>query len=216
MAEAVSLEYLLRNIPQEKLDWQVSVSDLSEIARRLSKWRLLAPHLHITPEQEEEIVRDYPSDLQLQSLKCLQRWSIGHDSEATYGTLMNAIFEIRNVDLIDDISSFLSTQSCPSAPYDSTVHNYADVLRLCYSRLSLPNIFETLSGDEEETPSPAKCYINLVMTSREKIQRCRVDKEHQALAQQGDTSGLIDLMSEQGPSIFKTFLRLMMKHVKLF
>ena len=201
MTEAVSLEYLLRNTPQEKLDWQVSVSDLSQVASRLSKWRLLASHLHITPEQEEEIVRDYPSDLQLQSLKCLQRWSIDHDSEATYGTLMNAIFEIGNVDLIDEICSFLSTQSCPSAPHDSTVHNYSDVLRHSYSRLSLPNIFETLSGDKEETPPPAKCYINLVMTSREKIQRGGVDKELQALAQLGDTSGMIDYMSEQGQNV---------------
>ena len=201
MTEAVSLECLLRNTPQEKLDWQVSSSDLSKIARRLSKWRLLAPHLHITPEQEKEIVRDYPSDLQLQSLKCLQRWSIDHDSEATYGTLMNAIFEIANADLIDNICSLLSAQSCPSAPHDRTVHNYADVLRHSYSRLSLPNIFETLSGDDEEAPSPAQCYINLVMTSREKIQRGRVDKEHQALAQQGDTSEMINHMSKQGQKV---------------
>ena len=201
MAEAVSLKYLLRNTLQEKLEWQVSSSDLSKIASKLSKWRLLAPHLHITPEQEEEIVRVYPSDLQLQSLKCLQSWSNDNDSEATYGALVNAIYEIKNADLIDDICSFLSIQSCPSAPYDRTVHNYADVLRHSYSRLSLPNIFETLSGDKEETPPPAKCYINLVMTSREKIQRGRVDKELQALAQLGDTSGLIDYMSEQGQKV---------------
>ena len=199
MSKAVSLEYLLRDTPQEKLDWQVSSSDLSEVAKRLSVWRLLAPHLHITQEQEEEIVGDYPSDLQLQSLKCLQKWSHDQDSGATYGALVTAIDKIENADLIDEICKLLSTQSSPSPPHDRTLHNYTDVLRLSYSRLRLPDIFGT--GDDEDVPSPSECYINLVMTSRERIQRGGVDKERMALAQQGNTSGMADHCAKEGQRV---------------
>ena len=197
MSERVPLEFLLRNTPQEKLDWQVSSSDLAEIAKKLSQWRLLAPHLQVTPEQEKEIVRGHPSNLQLQSIKCLQKWSHDQDSKATYGALISALYRVENIDLIDEICTLLSTQAFPSPPPDRTLHEYASVLRDSYARMKLPGIFEALTGDNEDGPAPSERYINLVMTNRERIQRGDVDKEHMELALRGDTSGMADYMSKK-------------------
>ena len=191
------LKFLLRDTPQEKLDWQVSSSDLAEIAKKLSQWRLLAPHLQVTPEQEKEIVRGHPSNLQLQSLKCLQKWSHDQDSKATYGALISALYRVENIDLIDEICTLLSTQAFPSPPPDRTLHEYANVLRDSYARMKLPGIFEALTGDDEDGPAPSERYINLVMTNRERIQRGDVDKEHMELALRGDTSGMADYMSKK-------------------
>ena len=191
------LKFLLRDTPQEKLDWQVSSSDLAEIAKKLSQWRLLAPHLQVTPEQEKEIVRGHPSNLQLQSLKCLQKWSHDQDSKATYGALIGALYRVENIDLIDEICTLLSTQAFPSPPPDRTLHEYANVLRDSYARMKLPGIFEALTGDDEDGPAPSERYINLVMTNRERIQRGDVDKEHMELALRGDTSGMADYMSKK-------------------
>ena len=197
MSEIVPLEFLLRDTLQEKLDWQVSSSDLAEIAKKLSQWRLLAPYLQVTPEQEKEIVRDHPSNLQLQSLKCLQKWSHDQDSKATYGALISALYRLENIDLIDEICTLLSTQACPSPPPDRTLHEYANVLRDSYARMKLPGIFEALRGDDEDGPAPSERYINLVMTNRERIQRGGVDKDHMELALRGDTSGMADYMSKK-------------------
>ena len=191
------LKFLLRDTPQEKLDWQVSSSDLAEIAKKLSQWRLLAPHLQVTPEQEKEIVRGHPSNLQLQSLKCLQKWSHDQDSKATYGALISALYRVENIDLIYEICTLLSTQAFPSPPPDRTLHEYANVLRDSYARMKLPGIFEALTGDDEDGPAPSERYINLVMTNRERIQRGGVDKEHMELALRGDTSGMADCMSKK-------------------
>ena len=191
------LEVLLRDTPQEKLDWQVSSSDLTEIARKLSQWRLLAPHLQVTLEQEKEIVRDHPSNLQLQSLKCLQKWSHDQDSKATYGALITTLHRLENIDLIDEICTLLSTQAFPSPPPDRTLMDYASVLRDTYARMKLPGLFEALTGDDEDVPAPSERYINLVMTNRERIQRGGVDKEHMGLALQGNTSGMADYMSKK-------------------
>ena len=125
MSEKRSLEYLLRDILREKLDWPVSTSHLSQVARRLSKWRLLAPHLHITPQQEEEIVNNHPSDLELQRLKCLQKWSHDQYFKATYGALILALYEVENLDLIHEICKLLEAKSCPSPPLQTTLQQYA-------------------------------------------------------------------------------------------
>ena len=191
------LEFLLRDTPQEKLDWQVSSSDLAEIAKKLPQWRLLATHLQVTPEQEKEIVRGHPSNLQLQCLKCLQKWSHDQDSKATYGALISALYRVENIDLIDEICTLLSTQAFPSPPPDRTLMDYASVLRDSYARMKLPGLFEALTGDDEDGPAPSERYINLVMTNRERIQRGGVDKEHMELALRGDTSGMADYMSKK-------------------
>ena len=214
----MALKFLLRDTPQEKLDWQVSSSDLAEIAKKLSQWQLLAPHLQVTPEQETEIVRGHPSNLQLQSIKCLQKWSHDQDSKATYGALINALYRLENVDLIDDICTLLSTQACPSPPIDRTLQDYASVLRDSYARMKLPGLFEALTGDDEDGPAPSDRYINLVMTNRERIQRGGVDKEHMEMALRGNTSGMADYMSKKNLRVHidvRTYLHLTTKNTRL-
>ena len=195
--------YVLRDILQEKLDLQVSPSHLCEVAKRLGpNWQLLAPHLHITPEQVEEIIDDYPSDLQdqiqvqIQGLKCLQKWSRDQNSKATYRVLTNAICKIRSTDLIDCMHTLLGSNFSPS--YADSIQYYGDILRLSYLRLRPPFIFE---GDDSG-PSPSEQYINLVMTTRERVQRGQVDEEHiSQLALHGDTQGMADYMRKRGQKV---------------
>ena len=197
MAEERSLESLLKDTPQEKLDWLVSTSDISEVARRLSKWRRLAPHLHITLQQEEEIVNSHPSDLELQTLKCLQKWSHNQYFKATYRALIQAVYKVEDLNLIDEICKLLKTKSCPSPPPQTILGQYAQELRECYSDLLPPPIFQALAGDDQEGPSPSEKFINLVMTSRERVQRGGVDDQHMRMALEGNVPGMTDYMSER-------------------
>ena len=191
-----TLQDVLRNTPESKLAWQVSSSDICYIAQILQNWQLLAPHL-ISPEQEEAIIRDHPRDFNLQKLKFLQLWSRENGEAASYGELVRAIFEVKNLELIDTICQLLHEKSHPSPPYDRTLHDYTCVLRQSYIRLGLPNIFETLTGDDEEAPSPSDCYINLVLTTRKRDPVGPPDKTHMALALHGSTSGMVNYMKEK-------------------
>ena len=197
MAEERSLESLLKDTPREKLDWLMSTSDISEVARRLSKWRRLAPHLHITPQQEEEIVNSHPSDLELQTLKCLQKWSHDQYFKASYRALIQAVYKVEDLNLIDEICKLLKAKSCPSPPPQTILVQYAQELRGSYSDLLLPPIFQALAGDDEEGPSPSEKFINLVMTSRERVQRGGVDDQHMRMALEGNVPGMTDYMSER-------------------
>ena len=197
MAEERSLESLLKETPREKLDWLVSTSDISEVARRLSKWRRLAPHLHITPQQEEEIVNSHPSDLELQTLKCLQKWSHDQYFKATYRALIQAVYKVEDLNLIDEICKLLKAKSCPSPPPQTILVQYAQELRDSYSDLLPPPIFQALAGDDEEGPSPSEKFINLVMTSRERVQRGGVDDRHMRMALEGNVPGMTDYMSDR-------------------
>ena len=197
MAEDRSLDSLLKDTPREKLDWLVSTSDISEVARRLSKWRRLAPHLHITPQQEEKIVNSHPSDLELQTLKCLQKWSHDQYFKATYRALIQAVYKVKDLNLIDEICKLLKTKSCPSPPPQTILVQYAQELRDSYSDLLPPPIFQALAGEDEEGPSPSEKFINLVMTSRERVQRGGVDDRHMRMALEGNVPGMTDYMRER-------------------
>lgn len=177
----------------------MSPSHLREVAKRLPNWRLLAPHLHITSEQADEIVDDYPSDLELQSLKCLQKWSCSHN-KATYGTLIKGIHRIGNTDLIDWMCTLLSTHSSPPSQFN-TIQHYAELLKLSYSRLQLPYIFESFTEDDNSGPPPSEKYINLVITTRERVQSEGVDEEHLLLALHGDTPGMADYMRKNDQKV---------------
>lgn len=177
----------------------MSPSHLREVAKRLPNWRLLAPHLHITQQQVEEIIDDYPSDIQVQGLKCLQKWNCCSD-KATYGTLINAIHKMGNTDLIDCICTLLRTCSSPPSQFN-TIQHYAELLKLSYSRLRLPYIFESFTEDDHSGPSPSNQYVNLVMTTRERVQTGRVDKDHLKLALHGDTHGMADYMRKNDQKV---------------
>ena len=193
--KAGSLEHTLRYTPQEKLDWLVSPSELREVAKRLPNWQLLVSQLHITKE-EEEIISNYPSELQ--SLKCLQKWSRKQGRMATYRTLVNAIQNMGSTDFYNCICKLLSVPSTPS-PDHIQIQHYAEILRRSYLRLIPPNIFEDSNG--KLGPSPSEKYINLVMTTRERVQRGGVDTEHLSLALHGNTQGMADYMRRKGQKV---------------
>ena len=197
MSEKRPLEDLLKDTPQEKLDWLVSTSDITQVARRLSKWPLLAPYLHIEQQQVKEIESSYPSDLQRQKLNFLQKWSHDQYFKATYRALIQALYNVENLDLIDEICKLLKTKSCPSPPPQTILWQYAQELRVSYNDLMPPPIFQALAGDDEEGPSPSEKFINLVMTSRERVQRGGVDDQHMRMALEGNVPGMADYMSEK-------------------
>ena len=197
--KAGSLEHTLRYTPQEKLDWLVSSPELNEVAKRLPNWQLLAPHLHITKE-EEEIISNYPSELQ--SLKCLQKWSRKQGRMATYRTLVNAIQNMGSKDFYNCICKLLSIPSSPPSQDHIQIQHYVEILRLGYSRLIPPNIFESFIDENDESgPSPSEQYINLMMTTRERVQRGGVDEEHLSLALHGNTQGMADYMEKKGQKV---------------
>ena len=101
---------------------------------------------------------------------------------------------MKDLNLVDEICKLLKTKSCPSPPPQTILVQYAQELRDSYSDLLPPPIFQALAGDDEEGPSPSEKFINLVMTSRERVQRGGVDDQHMRMALEDNVPGMTDYM----------------------
>ena len=96
--------------------------------------------------------------------------------------------------------TLLSTHSSPPSQFN-TIQHYAELLKLSYSRLQLPYIFESFTEDDNSGPPPSEKYINLVITTRERVQSEGVDEEHLLLALHGDTPGMADYMRKNDQKV---------------
>ena len=114
MASCVSVEDLMKGIPDSVLGQVVSEVHLSKVSTQLTTWQLLRPYLNLTPAEEDDITKSFPADAALQKLKFLQKWSQKYGPSATYRVLIKAVFESGKVDTAHEICKLL-TQSPTAA-----------------------------------------------------------------------------------------------------
>ena len=101
-----SLEELLSHITKETLEQPCSDEDTVAIAGEITNWQVLAPLFGLTSVDEENILQNNHS-VQLQRREMLRTWKQHFGSKATYGTLAEALYKAKRVDLVEKVIKLL-------------------------------------------------------------------------------------------------------------
>ena len=104
MEKPSALEELIRVVPEHILQQPCSDEHFREIGICITNWQTIAPHLNLSPADEEDIAT-YSGD---KHIKMLRRWQEKIGSGATYRSLADSFQKIDRVDLIDKIRAFLT------------------------------------------------------------------------------------------------------------
>ena len=135
----------------------------------------------------------------------LKEWLSQIEPVPCWEAIVGAVFNVGEEQLANSIIiEYCPQYTLPVKANQSNQHNeetllqhYAQELKDSYSDLEPPPIFQALTGDDDEGPSPSEKFINLVMTSREREQRGGVEEEHVRMATEGNVSGMTEYMSKR-------------------
>ena len=119
MAARLSLEYLLKEVPPEKLDQPCRYDHLSKMALSLTDWQSISPFLGFTEADEEEIRRDY-SSTRTQKIAMLRRWKKRYGRKAKYRKLLTVFWDLEQVDLVERGCELLQTANSSSNSDEET------------------------------------------------------------------------------------------------
>ena len=180
MASCVSVEDLMKGIPDSVLGQVVSEVHLSKVSTQLTTWQLLRPYLNLTPAEEDDITKSFPADAALQKLKFLQKWSQKYGPSATYRVLIKAVFESGKVDTAHEICKLL-TQSLTAATepeaqtprhqsYSSPLEAYEALLRESYRDHHPVMVMEW-------PPPPTLKFFNLAVIKQQTVERGEIRDE---------------------------------------
>ena len=116
MAKQSALEKLIAAIPEHFLDQPCSDEHLREIGICITNWQIIAPHLNLSPA-DEEIIATFPGD---KRIRMLRRWRQKRGSSATYRGLAASFQKVERADLIDKIRTLLP--GTKTARYITAMH----------------------------------------------------------------------------------------------
>ena len=100
MEKQSALEKLIAAIPERFLDQPCSDEHLREIGICIANWQIIAPHLNLSPADEEDIA----TFLGDKRIRMLRGWQERIGSSATYRSLAASF---QRADLIDKIHTLL-------------------------------------------------------------------------------------------------------------
>jgi len=99
-----SLESLLSTVPSTKLNKPCKNEHLCEIARSITDWQSIAPHLKLIEADQEEIVHDHHK-ITAQKIAMLRKWRQKCGSHATYQELARTFWKLDRIDLVEALCS---------------------------------------------------------------------------------------------------------------
>ncbi len=102
-----SLEELLQSVSEKSLEEPCSDEHIVEIAREITAWRLIAPHLGLKAVDEEDILQNQ-DDVRIQRREMLRTWRQKLGSKATYSSLAKALYKTERVDLVEKLAELLT------------------------------------------------------------------------------------------------------------
>ena len=180
MDSCLSVEDLMKGIPDSVLGHVVSEVHLSKVSTQLTTWQLLRPYLNLTPAEEDDITKSFPADAALQKLKFLQKWSQKHGPSATYRVLIKAVFESGKVDTAHEICKLLTqsptvaTEPDAQTPrpqsYSSPLEAYEALLRESYRDHHPVMVMEW-------SPPPTLKFFNLAVIKQLTVERGQIRDE---------------------------------------
>lgn len=204
--QELSLESLLRTVPSTKLNKPCKDEHLCEIARSITDWQSIAPHLKLTEADQDEVEHDHHKTT-AQKIAMLRKWRQKCGSNATYQQLAKAFWTLERRDLVEvlctvvqgdvshgslprssrsPIKNLLQHFKKPKSPRDPQLQRYADHVRSVYHT-------EKPSFVQQWPPLPDYKYINLAMIKLQKRQ-FGMDYEHTNLLMHGN---VMDIMGRR-------------------
>ena len=153
----------------DKQNWQVSEKDIHEISNLLGArwWEMFARKIGFHSEVEE-IKREYVG-LHNQKYQLLLQWSSRHGKKGSYGIILKALSELKEINALDKVCKLLHAQSEPGPPLPSALERYSDELKSVYSRYKLEAIVDW-------PPPPTESIVKLAMIGGQNIDEMFIDK----------------------------------------
>ena len=86
----------------------ISDEDIITIASKdVSDWEALAVHLGVTDPEKRKIRNSFPSDVEMQARRCLEKWKGEKGNVATYQALITAAENVNDQLLADNVRAML-------------------------------------------------------------------------------------------------------------
>ena len=93
-------------MPGNTLQRVISDEDIITIASKyVSDWEALAVHLGLNDPEKIKIRNSFPSDVEMQARKCLQKWKRVKGNVATYQALITAAEKANDRMLADNVQA---------------------------------------------------------------------------------------------------------------
>ena len=187
-----SLEELTKDIPPSHLERKCSERYLAKIAQKLKSWELLRPHLAIDTAEAHSIERSGNYDEQKQCL--LLKWKQKRGKSATYKALLNAIWEMEDVSLVQyacevikeqDIAESVDGAYAVAEIPPAAILEYKNSLKSSYASHN-PIVVE------DWPPPPLQEYVKVVLVPKEPIEMGPLKEEEILLSACGIACGNID------------------------
>ena len=118
-----SLELLLGCVSEETLEKPCSDEHMVKIASEITGWQIVAPHLGLTPVDEENIAQNH-RDVQVQQVKMLRTWQQKSGSKATYASLAKALHKAKRVDLVEKVVELLTEKAAATGSIEIRSHQH--------------------------------------------------------------------------------------------
>lgn len=186
MADAPSLDEILRGVAPECLDQPCEDNHLSEVALSLTDWQTMAPFLGLTEMDERAIVCRHQLDLVKQNIAMLRKWKSEFGVEATYRKLAEVLFKLRKCDIVEKLCHILLREAAAcTGQQPPAITSYADYLQGRYQ-----TEFPT-SLTLQWPPPPTRRVFNLAMIRGQKV-RYGMDEEMTKLMLQGRVRDVLD------------------------
>ena len=116
VALSMSLEDVLEefSLSREQLNLPCSLLLCNNLAAKLDRWELLAPHIGLSQCDIIDITED-SSSYQDQRLSCFRKWRNRYGSKATVISLVEALSKIKRYDLVGDLCKLYKQEPETSA-----------------------------------------------------------------------------------------------------
>ena len=148
---------ILRGVPREKLDSQVSDLHIAQLATEIETWEDYAPLLRLTPAEEKEIRQNNRDDYGLQKREALRKWKQKCGGRATYHELIIVLCCAQHFDMGDKVRELLLPKTNDTATPKSYLESFREYLVECYTERQHPS--------HSQWPfSSMSSYIDLTLT----------------------------------------------------
>ena len=182
---------LIKGVPLQKQNWQVSEADTYEIAKKIGTWwEKLARKIGF--DEVEKIKSEYKENLDMQKYQFLLRWNGKFGHKAKYGIILKALCELDQIDCLDEVCKLLHAQSKVGSPPSSMLDRYSDQLKRGYLAYELKAIVDW-------PPPPTETFIKLAMIREHDIRRGEVDPQFVGNMTQGKVENILKKKTEIRP-----------------
>ena len=129
---------ILHGVSRQKLDSPITDLHIAELASDLKNWEELAPHLHLTEAEEEEIRMNYQNRYGLQKREALRKWKHELGKRATYRALITALCLVHQGEMAEKVKQLAIKPENPDTA-NHILKTFREYLVDCYTETPHPS-----------------------------------------------------------------------------